>query len=81
MRGRGQDVRGKEEVREKKGENQGKRDRDIYERGEDGEKEGPRKITVGDKRQREKKLDEKGKEEMRKRVAWSRAKMERNCKC
>lgn len=69
-------------MKEKKGENQGWRDREIYERGEDGESEVPRKrgLTVwGQEREREK-VNGKGKEGMRKRVAWKRAKMERNGK-
>lgn len=43
-------------MKEKKGENQGWRDREIYERGEDGESEVPRKrgLTVwGQERERE----------------------------
>lgn len=58
-------------------------DREIYERGEDEEKEGPRKkgLMVGDKREgKEKKVDGTGKEGRRKTVAWKRAKMERNGK-
>lgn len=54
MTGRGswQDVWEKKEVKEKKGENQGWRDRGIYKRGEDGKKTGTKKErNNGDKKE------------------------------